>query len=163
MPFISPSLKLQPLTNHSNHISNINTMSKDYQERFIAKAESIRLLLQSRSRPVVTGCVFKIPFSFYYSGDILENNIEYLYGIVGSACDYCEVSTARGYDVSFCLDGVNIPNSLLPILYHPLYDNDMVILRYPEQPLSLDDHNIDRLFKKENGKWVIRNTAFNAK
>ena len=137
-------------------------MSNDYQERFRVKAEAICLLLQSRSRPVVSGCVFKIPFSLYYSGDILENNIEYLYGIVGSACDYCEVSTARELDVSFCLDGVNIPNRLLPILYQPVYDNDMLILRYPDQPLSLDDHNIDRLFKKENGKWVIRNTAFNA-
>ena len=107
-------------------------MSNDYQQRFKAKAEEIRQLLQSRSRPVVSGCVFKIPFSFYYSGATLENNIEYLYGVIGSACDYCEVSTATGYDVSFCLDGVNIPNRLLPILYQPVYDNDILILRYPD-------------------------------
>ena len=120
-----------------------STMPDRFKELYKSHALLIRSFLQSRSRQVEKGCIFKIPFSKFYSGHILKKNISHLYGIVGEQCDYCNISTATAYDVTYFLEGVDIPNGMLSILYQPLYDNEMIIVRFPEQSSCLDDPNVE--------------------
>ena len=74
----------------------------------------------------------------------------------GPKIDYYQSTTASVYHVYFTLDDLSLCNELLPLFEHPLFDNDMIIVRFPDQNASLDDPNLDRLFRKENDKWYSR-------
>ena len=120
------------------------------------EVQRIRNLLAVRPRQVEPGCVVKMPFSVLFSGSALANQDRYLYGVVGPKIDYYQSTTASVYHVFFTLDGLSLCNELSPLLDHPLFDNDMIVVRFPDQNASLDDPNLDRLFCKENGKWYSR-------
>ena len=92
----------------------------------------------------------------FFSGTFLTNQELYLYGVVGPKVGYYQSTTASAYHVYFTLDGLSLCNELLTLLDHPLFDNDMIIVRFPDQNASLDDPNLDRLFRKENGKCYSR-------
>ena len=95
----------------------------------------------------------KIPYSVSLIGTALANQERYLYGMMGPKIDYYQYKTVSVYHVYFTLDGLSLCNELSPLLDHPLFDNNMIIVRFPDQNASLDDPNLDRLFRKENGKW----------
>jgi hypothetical protein len=121
-----------------------------------SEVQRIRNLLAVRPRQVESGCVVKMPFSVLFSGTALANQDRYLYGVVGPKIDYYQSTTASVFHVYFTLDGLALCNELSPLLDHHLFDNDMIVVRFPDQNASLDDPNLDRLFRKENGKWYSR-------
>ena len=120
------------------------------------EVQRIRSLLATRPSQVELGCVLKIPYSILFSGTPLANQERYLYGVVGPKIDYYQSTTASVYHVYFTLDGLTLCNELSPLLDHPLFDNDMIIVHFPDQNASLDDPNLDRLFRKENDRWYSR-------
>ena len=117
------------------------------------EANRICLLLARRSRHVEVGSVIKMLFSTLFSGTHLQDENQYLYSVVGTQYDYCHFisASASAYQVNFTLDDFEIPSNILPLLNHPYFENDMIILRFPEQNASLDDPNIDRLCVEING------------
>ena len=117
------------------------------------EVQRIRSLLATRPRQVESGCVVKMPYSVMFSGTPLANQERYLYSVVGPKIDHYQSTTASVYRIYFTLDGLNLCNELSPLLDHPLFDNHVIIVRFPEQNTSLDDPNLDGLFLKENDKW----------
>ena len=118
--------------------------------------QQIRELLSSRPRPVETGCVVKISLTKLFGRSYVNPTSTSIYGIVGNRLDYCHFTTAASYDVKFYTQDIKIPFDMLPILHYPFVENDMTIVRYPEQNASIDDPNIDRFFEKSNGIWRIK-------
>ena len=116
----------------------------------------VRELLSSRSRHVEPGCVIKVPIEKLFGSKFPNKEITYIYGLVGQQVAYCDISTTRSYDVKFYTENMSIPYELRPLLHYPIVDSDMVIIRFPEQNVSIDDPNIDRYFYKTDGKWQIR-------
>ena len=128
------------------------------EEHIERVSKRIRNELSSRSRPVESGCVVRIPLSSFIDHTQYTNITSYIYGVVGRSLDYCTATTARAYHVVFCLDNVDIPSANVPLLHLPIYDNEMEIVRYPDQNASLDDPNLDLLFHKVDGKWTSRSS-----
>ena len=125
-------------------------------ESLNTEVQRIRSLLATCPPHVETGRVVKMSYSVLFSGTPLANQERYLYGVVGHKIDYYQSTTASVYHVYFTLDGLTLCNELSPLLGHPLFDNDMIIVRFPGQNASLDDPNLGRLFRKENGTWYSR-------
>ena len=119
---------------------------------FNMEVQRIRSLLATRPCQVETGCVVKMPYSVLFSGTDLANQERYLYGVVGPKIDYYQSTTVSVYHVYFTLDGLSLCNELLPLLDHPLFDNNIIIVRFSDQNTSLDNPYLDRLFRKENDK-----------
>ena len=112
------------------------------------EVQRIRSLLATQPRQIETGYVVKMSYSVLFSGTDLANQERYLYGVVGPKIDYYQSTTASVYHVYFTLDGLSLCNELLPLLDHPLFDNDMIIVHFPDQNTSLDDPNLDRFVKR---------------
>ena len=113
----------------------------------------IRSQLMRLPRRVIPGCIVKVKTSVVFGiGNTLCNYMPNLYVIVGMKLDICHSTTARGFQVDF-----NAPHIMDGMPYvtinEPVFENDMCIMRFPEQYLSLDDENIDKLFKKIDGSW----------
>ena len=119
-------------------------------------SNEIREILSHRQRQVETGCLIKVDLANMIGENNVGDGNRFMYGIVGKKRYYCEISDSRAYDVTFSLDGITISRSLFPIFTVPVFENDMVILRFPEQNASIDDPNIDDFFHKLNGKWISR-------
>ena len=111
------------------------------------EVQCIRSLLATRPRQVETCCVVKMSYSVLFSETDLANQERYLYGVVGPKIDYYQSTTVSVYHVYFTLDGLSLCNELLPLLDHSLFDNDMIIVRFPDQNASLDVSNLDRVFR----------------
>ena len=120
--------------------------------------EIIRIgkLLSSRSRHVEPGCVINVPIAKLFGNNFPSNKTSSIYGIVGQQLAYCEVTTAKSYDVKFYTESLSISYELQPLLHYPIVYSDMITIRFPEQNASIDDPNIDRYFYKTDGKWQIR-------
>ena len=144
-----------------SHI-NFETHSTDIfpiedRDRIVALAKQIRTQLLCRERPVEPGCVIKIPLSSFIRDCCNScNRSTHIYGVVGQYHSFCRLTTARSYIVVFCLDNVNIPPNTIPLLHQPIYENEMTVVRYPDQTASLDDPNLDLLFHKVDGNWMSR-------
>ena len=113
----------------------------------------IRSQLMRLPRRVIPGCIVKVKTSVVFGiGSTLCEYMPNLYGIVGMQLDICHSTTARGFQVDF-----NAPHIMEGMPYvtinEPVFENDMCIMRFPEQYVSLDDVNIDKLFKKIDGSW----------
>ena len=131
-------------------------ISDDVNERIRRQANRIRHELSSRSRPVMPGCVIRIPFASF-SDEITSNRgIEHIYGVVGREINYNAITTSRSYDVQFNLKYIQLPEDVLPLLHLPMHDNEMEIVRFPDQNASLDDPHLDVLFHKVEGEWKSR-------
>ena len=127
------------------------------REHIVSISKQIRDQLSTRNRPVEIRCVVKIPLSaFLRDNSKAKNESTHIYGVVHKYHSYCSLTTARAYLVIFCLGNVNIPPSTIPLLHTPIYENEMVIVRYPDESASLDDPNLDLLFHKVNGNWISR-------
>ena len=111
----------------------------------------IRNQLSLRSRHVEIGCVIKVSYFYLFRDAAFHGKVNNLYGIVGNQCDFCKASSAGAYDVEFFED-VKISSHLVPILSFPVFENDMHVIRFPEQCSSLDDPLIDQYFT-----WIHRN------
>ena len=119
-------------------------------------SNDIREFLSHRQRQVEPGCLIKVRLANMICEKNIGDGNRYMYGIVGKQRYHCSISDSRAYDVIFSLDGISISKSLFPIFTVPVFENDMVILRFPEQNASIDDPNIDDFFHKLNGKWISR-------
>ena len=73
-------------------------------------AKRIRQELSSRSRPVIPGCVIRIPFESFSEQITSSRDINHIYGVVGREIDYCTINTSRSYHVKFNLKYIEIPN-----------------------------------------------------
>ena len=113
-------------------------------------SNEIREILSNRQRQVETGCVIKVHLANMIDANNISDGDSYMYGIVGKKRYYCESTDSRAYDVTFSLDGITISRSLFPMFTVPVFENDMVVLRYPEQNASIDDPNIDDFFFKKS-------------
>ena len=132
------------------------------RQHIISVTNQIRNQLSSRQRPVEVGCVIKIPLSDFIRDDSnCTNESTHIYGVVRKYHSYCSLTTARAYLVVFCLRNVTIPPSTIPLLHVPIYENEMDVVRYPDQNASLDDPNLDLLFHKVNGNWIARSLFSN--
>ena len=89
------------------------------------------------------------------SWNISSDGLTYTFNL-RSGVRFHDGSAFDSSDVVFSLDGITISKSLFPIFTVPVFENDMVILRFPEQNASIDDPNIDDFFHKLNGKWISR-------
>ena len=94
----------------------------------------------SRSHPVEQGCIIKVPLTKLWN---MKNNTSSVYGIVGCHLDYYQITTVKTSDVELYTNGLSITCQLLPLPHLPIYDSDMVIVRFPKQNASLNDPNID--------------------
>ena len=92
----------------------------------------VRKLLSSRSRHVEPGCVIKVYISKLFSNNLPNNETSSIYDIVGQQLAYCEVTTAKSYDVKFYTESLSIPYELQSLLQYPIVDSDMIIIRFPE-------------------------------
>ena len=133
-------------------------MRADTKEHVERQYQLIRSQLQKRPRQVEPGCLVKVALSDIIGPTNVQGGCLYIYGIVGTQRDICQLSDAKAYDVLFSLDGVQISRSLLPIFTIPVYENEMVILRFPDQNASLDDPNIDEYFHRVDGRWKSRSS-----
>ena len=118
----------------------------------------IREVLSSRSRPVETGCLVKIPVTKLFGNTFHHNGSSSLYGIVGNQLTFCEITNSKTFDVKFYTKNISIPYELKVLLHYPIVDSDMTIIRFPEQNASIDDPNIDNFFHRIDGEWQIRQT-----
>ncbi len=132
-------------------MTTINRDDKNFQQ--------IRKILSPRHRPVETGCIVKISLAKLFGTSYVNPASTSIYGIVGKKLDYCHFTTAASYDVTFYTQAIVIPYELLPILHHPIVENDMIIVRYQEQNMSINDPNIDRFFEKSNGIWKVKSNV----
>ena len=115
--------------------------------------DHIRSQLMRVPRRVIPGCIVKVKTSVVFGvGNTLCECMPHLYSIVGMHLDICHSTTARGFQVDF-----NAPHIIDGMSYvtinEPVFENDMCIIRFPEQYRSLDDENVDKLFKKIDGSW----------
>ena len=131
---------------------------RQFKDNLERQTREIRSLLDKRQRQIVPGCLIKVSLSQFFGEDNVQCNSVYIYGIVGTQRAVCDFSEARAYDVLFSLDGVNIDRDMFHIFTIPIYENEMEILRFPEQNASLDDPNIDRYFHRIDGKWISRSS-----
>ena len=118
----------------------------------------IRHILRSRSRPVQEGCLIKIPLQTIFGPELFSDPLQHIYGVVGNIIYQCPYSSARSFNVTFCLDGIDLSSRFFHVLTMPVFENQMYILRFPEQNASLDDTNIDDLFHRVDGKWTSRSS-----
>ena len=107
-------------------------MRADIKEHVERQYELIRSELQKRTRQVEPGCLVKVALSDIVGSRNVQGGCLYIYGIVGTQRDICQLSDAKAYDVLFSLDDVQISRSLLPICTIPVNENEMVILRFPD-------------------------------
>ena len=115
------------------------------------REDHIRSQLMQVPRRVIPCCIIKVKTSVVFGlGSTLCAYMPNLYGIVGMQLDICHSTTARGFQVDF-----NAPHIMDGMPYvtinEPVFENDMCIMRFPEQYLSLDDENIDKISKKIDG------------
>ena len=68
------------------------------------ESQRIRSILSSRPRTVESGCIIKISLSRLVGEKNIIDGNPFIYGVIGRHRDYCHISTARGYDVMYCLD-----------------------------------------------------------
>ena len=133
-------------------------MRANIREHLQHQSEQIRSQLNSRPRQVEPGCLIKVSLCNYIGKTNITDDSVYIYDIVGKLRGTCDSSNARAYDVLFSLDGVQISRHLYSIFTIPVYENDMEILRSPEQNASIDGPNIDRYFQRVDGKWISRSS-----
>ena len=131
-------------------------MTDNVNERIRRQADRIRHELSSRSRPVIPDCVIRIPFASFSDQITSSRSIEHIYGVVGREIDYNAITTSRSYHVQFNLKYIQLPDDVLPLLHLPVHDNEMEIVRFPDQNASLDDPHLDVLFHKVEGEWKSR-------
>ena len=79
-----------------------------------------------------------------------------MYGIVGRKVGYCEETTASAYTIDYKVDRDRVDAKLSMAVQCPVYENDITLLRYPQENASIDDRNIDRLFVHRGDKWDKR-------
>ena len=125
-------------------------------ERIRRQVERIHQKLSSRSRPVIPGCVIRIPFVSFSDQITSSRNINNIYGVVGRETDYCPITASRSYHVKFNLKYAQISNKVFPLLQLPVIDNEMKFVSFPDQNASLDDPHLDILFRKIEGEWKSR-------
>ena len=126
----------------------------------VAQRENIiRALISQIPRRVEFGCIIKIETRKMFGPDCnISLVVPYLYGIVYNVIDYCHSTTASGYQVDFAMEHIRIPYNVW-VLTQPVYENDMIILRFPDVHVSIDDANVDKLFQKVLGRWYKRRSA----
>ena len=83
------------------------------------QAKRIRQELSSRSRPVIPGCVIRIPFESFSDQITSSRDINHIYGVVGHEVDYRTITTSRTYHVDLNLKYIKIPSNALPFLQLP--------------------------------------------
>ena len=59
------------------------------------QAERMRQELSLRSRPVIAGCVIRIPFESFSDQITSSRDINHIYGVVGHEVGYCAITVSR--------------------------------------------------------------------
>ena len=121
-------------------------------------SNEIKESLSSRPRQVEPGCLIKVPLVRIIGEANASGGNFFVYGVVGQKRYHCKLSESRAYDVIFSLDGVAISRTMFPVFTVPVFENDMQILRFPDQNASIDDPNVDDFFHKVDGKWISRSS-----
>ena len=130
----------------------------DFNAVLNQRVRNILSIVDAIPRRVTTGCVVKVPTSVIFGDTEPGRYPEFMYGVVGEERDYCYSTTAMAFQVHYCSGDIPVFPMIQLHLDYPVFENDMIIMRFPEQNASLDDYNIDRLFHKVNGAWKRRAT-----
>ena len=124
------------------------------------RERNIRAIISQQPRRVVPGCLIKIETQkMFGAGSDITLHCPYLYGIVGLVIDYCHSTTAIGYQVDFAVHYITIPYNVWA-LTQPIFENDMILLGFPNESLSVDDALIGELFFMQYGIWYKKQSRY---
>ena len=123
------------------------------------RENNIRAQISQIPRRVESGCIIKIETRKMFGPDCnISLLVPYLYGIVYNVIDYCHSTTAIGYQVDFAMEHIRIPYNVW-VLTQPVYENDMIILRFLDVHVYINDANVNKIFQKVSGRWYKKSIS----